>query len=106
MQEKPKNEPSAGNEDDDRCDEPASKGSENRRSYYYDDAHGYSDYQPDEDDDPETDLVSGLDGDPPPDALPESKNTQRASRHMCNEDRDPDVYRLQSGKSGYHCANA
>ena len=75
MQEKPKNEQSAGNETEDKCEGVSNKDTRHPRSYYYDDAHGYSDYNPEEEDDPETDLVSSPDDDPPPDTLPESKNT-------------------------------
>jgi hypothetical protein len=93
MQKKPKEQPRKKDKAEDDCD----RASDTGRSYYYDDAHGYEDYDPAADDaEPNgQDSIRGIDGDPSPDALAESKNTKRASRDMSYEDRDPNVDRLQ-----------
>ena len=49
MQEKPKEPPAEKEESPKDCEEEAESEKPKRRSYYYDDAHGYEDYDDAED---------------------------------------------------------
>ncbi len=69
---------------------------EHSGSYYYDDAHGYQDYDPESDDDVEEDAGSvradgDVDGDVSPAALVESNETKQETCDVAGEDSEPNV---------------
>jgi hypothetical protein len=69
---------------------------EHSGSYYYDDAHGYQDYDPESDDElDENDGSVGadgdVDGDVSPAALVESNEAKKETCDVAGEDREPNV---------------
>lgn len=81
------------------------------RSYYYDDAHGYEDFDPTAPDDEDDESTSGgsafdIDADGAPLAGVEPQESESASGDVPDEDRDPDMDRLEGRGLAYDEADA
>jgi hypothetical protein len=93
MQEKPKVDAGDVNVPAKTPDKAAWAEDQKSRSYYYDDAHGYQTYDPEEDEDASDESSGGFDVniDRPPALHIEPQDAEKKPGEMSREDGDPDM---------------